>query len=133
MNDNYYFDKDTCIICLESNAVNINDLTILTKTCLCCYNIHTHCIITWTKLNPTCPYCKKKLSFNDTCIIIEPNCSDITPLLTSDSNNIDNNISDSNNESYPENTTCIRTILLAVCVTLVIVITIDNVYMNILS
>ena len=75
-------DDKPCIICLETDAtISINELTPNTaviKTCACTFYTHEKCIATWITNNPTCPYCKKLLSF-ECCITVGPSPNGMGP------------------------------------------------------
>ncbi len=124
-------DNTTCIICLEPNAISINDSNmslLVTRQCTCSFHIHKNCIGKWINVNPACPYCKKELSFSNNCIIaIIQQSNDNTPLLNNA--NVDANAG-SVAITYSQDNTCVRYVLLIICIFMTTSI-IGNLYTNI--
>ena len=63
-----YEDELECIICLSNKyenkeAVNVQTLDILNRSCDCKYLIHEPCLKTWIMRSPLCPFCQQLLLF----------------------------------------------------------------------
>ena len=62
-------EEQECIICLlnkndNQEAVNVQTLDALNRSCDCRYLIHEPCLKTWIIRSPLCPICQQLLLFN---------------------------------------------------------------------
>ena len=54
-----------CIICFDDN--NIKEIILLSsfvRNCKCNYTTHLECMEKWIDTNPSCPLCKKLITYN---------------------------------------------------------------------
>jgi hypothetical protein len=127
---NIQYDTTTCIICIEPDAISIDDSKIadlINKSCTCHFNVHRKCICSWIIVNPSCPYCKKRLSFSDKCIIIitddnRPltNNTHENHIVISTNTGANSSIVDSNNHERESDASCIRIPLIAICLVMAV-------------
>ena len=60
--------EQPCLICWSDNSlIKLNNYPNIIKICLCEGNFHKECLDTWFSKSNTCPLCRKKVSFYQTC------------------------------------------------------------------